>query len=599
MTPTLHDHLWNSTVDALTFRLKLLKVKPSSTKKADCIEAMKRCYAGDGLNAIWSSLDEMEKLAVAEACHAPDCRFDQSRFKAKYGVSPRFYNVPENARLGSYAYINKSEYATRLNLLLFPLERERSHAVLSDVAERLREFVAKPADAKIKTLDEPKAEDGLLVHLTEHDALSDVTAMLHLAEQGNFKVSGKTGMPSAAGSLKISECLTGGDFYPPEVAFAPKKWSHEQEIGFIKPVAWALMLQNACLISINGSKSKLSPYGIKALRQVPHETIREIWIKWLRNSAYDEFNRVNDIKGQSTKSHLTAKPPRREAVVAALGDCPVDQWIDVDTFSNYMQATGREFQITHDPWKLYLCEAEYGNLGYDGYGGWNILQLRYLLVLLFEYAATLGLIDIACVHPDGARNDFRDQWGADDMKWLSRYDGLRAFRITNLGAYCLGLNEAFKPSRPVSSLRLSVLPSLGIQVVSGEPSIADRLLLETWAEPVTARSWRLDHERAINAVERGRSVHDFAAFLENCDDQPLPQSVEGFLRSSESDGTALRSQGDAFLFDCRDSQTAELVVSRKELLNLCDRIGPNGLVVPTVHEAKFRKVVRELGLGIV
>jgi hypothetical protein len=31
----------------------------------------------------------------------------------------------------------------------------------------------------------------------------------------------------------------------------------------------------------------------------------------------------------------------------------------------------------------------------NGSGGWNILQERYLLALLFEYAATLGLIDIA------------------------------------------------------------------------------------------------------------------------------------------------------------------------------------------------------------
>ena len=595
---TLHDILWNSTLEVLNFRLKLLKAKPTTAKKADCIDAIKQCYTGRGLEDIWWSLGELERLAVVEACHALDCRLDLSRFKAKYGDAPLFYKVSEKDRYDSYRYLNKVEHATRLNLLLFTLGRDR-HAVPSDLAERLRDFIPESRDAEIKTLLEPKEQDGLIVRLTENDSLADLTAMLHLAEQGNFKASEKTGMPSAAGSTRIIECLTGGDFYPPEVAFAPKKWDDEQEIGFIKPVAWALLLRNARLISSSGSMSKLSPAGIKALRQAPHETLRDVWRKWLSNSAYDEFNRVNDIKGQFAKKHMTAKPPRREELVSALTDCPVGEWIEADALSNYMVATGREFQITHDPWRLYLGEAKYGNLGFDGYGGWNILQFRYLLVLLFEYAATLGLIDIAYVHPADARNDFRDQWGADDMKWLSRYDGLRAFRITNLGAYCLGLNDDFKASRPATSLRLSVSSILSIEVVSGHPTPADRLLLETWAQPVSDLSWQLDRERAINAVERGRSARDFAAFLQTGGDPPLPQSVEDFLRSCESDGTALRRQGDAHLYHCRDSQTADQVASRKELLNLCFRIGPSGLVVPTAHETKFRKVVQDLGLGIV
>lgn len=53
------------------------------------------------------------------------------------------------------------------------------------------------------------------------------------------------------------------------------------------------------------------------------------------------------------------------------------------------------WSMTNDPWKLYICERQYGSLGYAGFHEWNILQLRYILCFLFEYAATLGLIDIA------------------------------------------------------------------------------------------------------------------------------------------------------------------------------------------------------------
>jgi hypothetical protein len=39
-------------------------------------------------------------------------------------------------------------------------------------------------------------------------------------------------------------------------------------------------------------------------------------------------------------------------------------------------------------------EREYGSLGHDGFHSWDILQMRYLLCFLFEYAAALGIIDV-------------------------------------------------------------------------------------------------------------------------------------------------------------------------------------------------------------
>ena len=49
------------------------------------------------------------------------------------------------------------------------------------------------------------------------------------------------------------------------------------------------------------------------------------------------------------------------------------------------------------------------------------------------------MIDVAYTHPTGARDDFWGMWGADDLDYLSRYDGLEYFRLTSLGAYCLEL----------------------------------------------------------------------------------------------------------------------------------------------------------------
>ena len=64
---------------------------------------------------------------------------------------------------------------------------------------------------------------------------------------------------------------------------------------------------------------------------------------------------------------------------------------------------------------------------------WPILQGRFILAMLFEYAATLGLIDVAYIAPQGPRNDYTRHWGTDEYECLSRYDGLHSIRLSTSG----------------------------------------------------------------------------------------------------------------------------------------------------------------------
>ena len=153
---------------------------------------------------------------------------------------------------------------------------------------------------------------------------------------------------------------------------------------------------------------------------------------------------------------MTAVAGRR-AVIHALQQCPVGRWVKVDDFFRFMVARSR-FRVTREPWDLYISDPHDGSLGYEGFHGWELLQGRYALCLLFEYAATLGLIDVAYVAPAGVRRDFRRLWGTDDLDFLSRYDGLLYFRLNPLGAYCLGLVEEYKPSAAAQRGLLTVLP---------------------------------------------------------------------------------------------------------------------------------------------
>ena len=153
--------------------------------------------------------------------------------------------------------------------------------------------------------------------------------------------------------------------------------------------------------------------------------------------------------------------------MTALKQCPVGRWVQVDDFFRFMIAAALRFEVTREPWDLYISDPQYGSLGYEGYHDWEILQGRYTLCLLFEYAATLGMIDVAYVNPAGVRRDYREMWGTDDLEFLSRYDGLIAFRLNALGAYGLGLARTYEPEQIEARAQLTVLPSLQINVRGG------------------------------------------------------------------------------------------------------------------------------------
>jgi hypothetical protein len=278
---------------------------------------------------------------------------------------------------------------------------------------------------------------------------------------------------------------------------------------------------------------------------------------------------------------------------------PGGQMVLFDDFSRFMRASHHVFVVAHDPWKLYLFDRQYGSLGYEGSNGWNILQDRYMAAVLFEYAATLGIVDVSYCDPTKARRDFRDMWGADDLRFLSRYDGLNSFRITALGAYILGLEDTYQPTARPSNVTISVMPSLHVKLVRGTLSAQDLLLLELWTESIQEDIWHLDRQKAVAAIEKGHDIEMLRQFLENNDDMSFPELVESFLLRCARDGHALRTGASSVLIECRDSETADLVATHKETSSLCLGAAPRTLVARNEHMGKFRERVHILGLGLV
>ena len=586
-------------VDDLKSLVRLLQSDVPS-RKPELAEILVRAMRSTAkVRELFEKLDGNAQAAVQEAVEDDDGGLDLERFRQKYGQTPNF---------GVFETGYRGKLQPTLLRLFFP--DPYHHVLPGDLRDILEGFVEKPRELEINTsTDLPRhiaetywdwssgnsieRERQIPVQLRETtgDALHDVMAVLRLIDAGQVRVSDKLRRPTAATLKAISTVLRGGDFYS-----ADENAVHsDDEIGDLtmKGFAWPMLVQSAKLAQSLGGKLQLTPAGRKATGRAPHEVIHQIWESWIGSTLLDEFNRVDVIKGQ--KGNLTNVAERRDEVTAVLTDCPSQKWVAIDELFRLLRVQAKDFQVARYEGDLYLCEKQYGSLGYDGYSTWELTQGRFVLAFLFEYAATLGLIDVSYVTPSSGRKGYTDLWGTDDLSCLSRYDGLLYFRINSLGAWCLGQADRYVPETPIVAPILKVLPNHDVVSKDLPLSPAESLLLDRYAERSSDAVWRLDAAKILRAAEEGQPVSDLRDFLTAKSDEPLPQTVDTFLADLEARIGQLRDCGPARLLECKDATVAALLASDRRLGKLCLPAGERHLVFRTADEAAFRRGLRELG----
>jgi hypothetical protein len=288
----------------------------------------------------------------------------------------------------------------------------------------------------------------VLIRSTAPDALPNLVAVLELAADGRLRCAAATRRPLAATVRLVDDALVAGDYYggpegDPDDGGEP-----------IAAFAWPMLLQAGGLARLDGTGLELTPRGQAVLGRPSYRCVGDLWDRWRASVSHDEFTRVEAIRGQRKSGTLTPAARRRAAVADGLAALEPGVWTDVDAFFAILRTQAAPLAVSAGPlarWRLYLEDPRHGSLGPAGWKAWDIVEGRYALCVLFEYAATLGVVDVAYAGPRGARGDYRELWGAGQRDSLSRYDGLAAIRVSELGAAILhdpGALDALGLPRP-------------------------------------------------------------------------------------------------------------------------------------------------------
>jgi hypothetical protein len=580
-------------------RLGALTGDKLPTRKADLAQVIICHLEGERIRTVWQTLDEIQRAAVAEVVYSRSTQFPADRFRAKYGQDP------------NWGAADKYRYGRNPSALCFFFYGNR--IMPDDLKARLKTFVPPPAENKVQSFeqlptvyDQPferwnskkkKQEHGsepipIAVREAERSAQRELFSVLRLVDAGKVTVSDKTGKASSATIEAITAVLDSGDYYP--FVQPQNKW-HDQNAGPMRAFAWPLLIQAGGLVQLSGSKLQLTRAGRKALAEPAVQTLKTLWKKWTDTTLFDELSRIECVKGQTGKGKhgLTAVSSRREAISTVLTNCPVERWISTAELLRFLRASENDFAVSRNPWNLYICDLQYGSLGYAGAEG--ILEERYMLCLLFEYAATLGLIDAAFIPPAGARRDYCDLWGTDDLPFFSRYDGLMFLRVTALGAYSLGVTQSYESAPLEVKQVLRVLPNLEIAAIGTDLEQGDRLALDACAVHTSDLIWRLEARRLLEATEGGSSVEEVREFLAARNGAPLPDTVTRLFEDVGNRSAQVQDRGFARLIECADAALAALIANDTRTRKHCLRAGECHLVVPAGSETAFRRGLREVG----
>ena len=432
------------------------------------------------------------------------------------------------------------------------------------------------------------------VHKSCDIAPLELCSVLQLVRSGKLSVTDKSLRPTEATTRLIAQSLVAPD-YDVEDPQAVSRSHRDETAGSIRAHAWGVVIQQCGWAKSRRGTLALTESGQRLLRGWTPDEFKEGIDGLYDDNQFDEFNRVNHIRGQSGRGKrcLTDPPERRQAILESMAQWPVNRWIEFGEAWRFLLASGNSYLVTSEAVTLFFEEQQYGHLG----GQERVLSRVYLRVFLMETLATLGIIDIAYSHPHHLWPDFDGDWGTDELSFCSRYDGLLYVRLNALGAYCLNVTPDYQSTPARVAVPWEVLGN-GEIIPSEDLLPPDTHRLNAWAVHDSGGAWWLDAGRVLDYVASGGSIADISRFLEEKCLNAIPETLEGWLSGIAAKASAVRGIEQALLIEVCDTATAAAITGDSDAGMLCRHSGGQHLVVARKNLRKFRGALKKLGYAL-
>ncbi|MEM7799264.1 MAG: hypothetical protein AAF633_08750 [Chloroflexota bacterium] len=570
---TLAERLDYLTSDVLKEYVSFLGGKSSITRKADRIAFICGVLLDPGsLSIFWNQMDSVSQRAVSTAYHNGGS-FNQNAFVAQYGA------LPERPDIGRRLdYWNFYLSPMLFDLLLI------DGAIPPDVMPLLGDLVLHEdryrlegvADDPIWIQDPEGNQFPITIIETETGGRINLLTYLRMVEQGQLSFASSSRRLTAGSIKKVYGQLVDGDFVE-----APEKMTGN---FVVRPFALDVFTQSSGFMT---SHRNLSKEGKAFLETQDIEMFEDAFQQWVEKGSFDELSRIDEIKGlRSKKTRLTVPSSRREKIIEALSWCPAGEWIHIQELFRAMIIWDFDIELETTPDYNLSIKEFYWEMSTQEYHVY--IKFPYVVIILIEYLATLGLIDVAITH--------YSPYGGDNITFENPtevYENLCHFRINAFGAYVFGQADEYLPHSASTGAKFSIDGDLCL-TLSANALPGDKLFVETLSEPLEENRYKLNTIHLLDAIHSGQAFASIRSFLLNGIEGQAPAELLVWLDTLEANLKAVKPKQKATIYTVNKA-VAALMETDQVLRSLGDLLTANTVLITSGKDNKFRKRLKELG----
>ncbi|MGA1823990.1 MAG: hypothetical protein ACMUIP_04935 [bacterium] len=399
-------------------------------------------------------------------------KFEQAlKIEIKEPIKKHNYNIPSQNIKSSY--------------LLFTFEYkyswwEKNDAYTyyfflpDDLRKLFKAYLPFPEEGTLQPLDSIKQTTFL--YENNDRILSQIELLFHSIKHGNLKFSKSTDTLLKSSLKHIADSCDIEEFYP----------ETRKDLHYMR----TKLLINFLLESLD--KKITNPLSFL------HELFNEFFYHSETNhyACYSLLHHLKVKSGYYLYPNNDNEKKIRQSLLNLLKKIPISQWISIDNLMKYCWYSDIYLEVitqksAHS--KLYYKKKYSSGSYHYGYDNVYISEKTYkdaiiepfLKAILFLFSS-FGLLDIAYDYPVNSILQEKEH------PYLSVFDGLRYFKLTELGAYILGINKNY--TVPVTKKEATIIldEKRLIITIQGE-DVLKKITLEKIANKISASCYKVDY----------------------------------------------------------------------------------------------------------
>lgn len=191
---------------------------------------------------------------------------------------------------------------------------------------------------------------------------------------------------------------------------------------------------------------------------------------------------------------------------------PIDKWIDREQLLKFIKKLDRNFlrKIVGTIYTYY----EYEHYYYPDQNSWEEEEGRFIDVVLMEYLASMGIVDLLI------SEDYND----DDIEYFK----VEYFKVTQLGAHILGINDDYKIENIEDETGIIIQPNYEIIVQEGAMKDVHCIYLDKFAEELseeTVSIYKISFKAMVTALDNKISIEEIIDYFEEYSQNKIPDNV--------------------------------------------------------------------------